>query len=122
MRQQSSGTCFSYSKSPGPASASVLPESSPLQLFSQFFTDEVFDLLVLEANLYDVTLCGASSQAHPWTDGTVQERKALLGVLLYIGITVPPRLELYWTTKYPLNIHGDTDVMPINRFQQLFTS
>ena len=37
-----------------------------------------------------------------------------------MGITVQPRLELYWTTKYPLSIHGDPDVMPISRFQQLF--
>ena len=54
----------------------------------------------------------------PWTDVTVQGMKPFGGVILYMGITVQPRLELYWTTKYPLNIHGVSDVMPINRFQQ----
>ena len=119
VRQQPSGTCFS-SKTPGPASASVLPERSPLQLFSQFFTDEVLDLLVVETNRYVTTVSGSSSHARPWTDVTVKEIKAFWGVILCMGITLQPCLELYWTTKYPLNIHGDTDVMPINRFQQLF--
>ena len=43
VRQLPSGTCFSYSKILRWASASVLSESSPLQLFS----DEDFDLLVV---------------------------------------------------------------------------
>ena len=75
MRQQPSDVCFSYSKTPEPASALVLAESSPLQLFSQFFTGEVFDLLVVETSHYAATACGASSHAHPWTAVTVQERK-----------------------------------------------
>ena len=41
VRQEPSGTCFSYSVIPGLASAPVLPESSPLQLF-WFFTDVCF--------------------------------------------------------------------------------
>ena len=52
---------FSYSKPP----ASVLPERSPLQLFSQFFTDEVFDLLVVVINRYAATVCGTSCHARP---------------------------------------------------------
>ena len=93
MRQQPSGTCFSYSKTRGPASASVLSESTPLHLFSQFFADEVFDLLVVETNCYAATVCGTSYHARPWTDGTVQEMKACLGVLSTVDITVQPWLE-----------------------------
>ena len=106
-RQQTFGTCFSYSKTPGPTSICFSSESSPLQLFSQFLTDEVFDLLVVETNRYAGTVCGTSSHARPWTDVTVQEMKSFLRVVLDMGITVPPQLELYWTTKYLLNIHGD---------------
>ena len=65
MRQEPSGTCFSCSKTSGPASASVLPENSPLQLFSQFLTDEVFDLLEIETNRCAATVCGTSSHADP---------------------------------------------------------
>ena len=37
-----------------------------------------------------------------------------------MGVCRPPRLGLYWTTKFPLAIHGVADVMSINDFQQLF--
>ena len=66
MSQKPSGTCFSFSKTPGRASASVLSESSPLQLFSQFFSDEVFDLLVVETYCCVTTICGTSSHTRPW--------------------------------------------------------
>ena len=79
-----------------------------------------FYLLVVETNRYAATVCGTCSHIRPWTDGTVQEMKACLGVLLTVDITVQHWLELSWTTKCPLNIHGVSDVMPINRFQQLF--
>ena len=52
-------------------------------------------------------VCGTSSHVRPWTDVAVQEVKAFWGVLLYMDITIPPRLELDWTTKCPMNIHGD---------------
>ena len=78
VRQEPSCTCFSYSKTPGPASASVLSESSPLQPFSPFFTDEVFDMLVVETNRFAATVCGTSSHVRLWTDGMVQEMKAFL--------------------------------------------
>ena len=91
----------------------LLSNSSP-----SFFTAKVFDLLVVETIRYTATVCVTSSHASPWTTVTVQEMKAWgerggggrrggWGLLLYMAITVQPRLQLYWATRCPLNSHGD---------------
>ena len=51
VRQQPSCTSFSYSATPGLASASVLPESSSLPTLLLVF-HEVVDMLVVETNRY----------------------------------------------------------------------
>ena len=95
-------------------------ESTPLQIFSRFFTDEVWELLVLETNRFAALVCGTTPRARPWSDVSQQEMRAFFGVLIYMGVCRLPRLGLYWTTKFPLDVGGVADVLSIKRFQQLF--
>ena len=47
--------------------------------------------------------------------------KALIGILILIGILKLPRLEMYWSTQHPLiATPGIANVMSRVRFQQLF--
>ena len=56
-----------------------------------------------------------------WYDVTVNEMKAFIGILLTMGILKLPRLELYWTMKYPwIRTPGISNVMSKTRFEQLF--
>ena len=76
--------------------------------------------LVLETNRFADSVCGTTPRARPWIDVSQQEMRAFFGVLIYMGVCRLPRLGLYWTTKFPLDVHGVADVMSINGFQQLF--
>ena len=109
-----------YTETPGPTSILVTSGSTPLQIFSRLFTDEVWELLVLETNRFAASVCGTTPRARPWIDVSQQEMRAFLSVLIYLGVCRLPRLGLYWTTKFPLDVHGVADVMSINLFQQLF--
>ena len=102
-RLEPSSLCHVYTETPGPTSL-FTPENTPLQLFSRFFTSEVWDLLVVETNRVAVRVCGNTPRAHPWTEVTVQEMKAFCGVLIFMGVCKQPRLDLYWSTKFPLSM------------------
>ena len=52
-----SSICHVYTDTPGPTSILVTSESTPLQIFSLFFTDEVWELLVLETNRFAASVC-----------------------------------------------------------------
>ena len=56
-----------------------------------------------------------------WTDTTVEELKAFVGLLILMGIVTLPRLELYWSTSSPLiRAPGISSIMPLIRFEQLW--
>ncbi len=47
--------------------------------------------------------------------------KAFIGILILIGIIKLPRLEMYWSHKYPLiTTPSIAAIMPRVRFEQLF--
>ena len=59
-------------------------------------------LLVTETNRY-AAKCrqNVSEHARPWSDVTLEEMKAFVGMLIIMGIDKLPRIELYWSTKHP---------------------
>ena len=62
------------------------PDVTPIELFSHFFTDEVWDLIVTGTNRYAAANRSVSTHSHPWTDVTVEEMKAFVGLLIIMGI------------------------------------
>ena len=78
VRAESSAFCYNYECSPGPTSA-FDTNSTVLDVFSKFFTDEVWDLLVTETNHYadDTRIVSPSYRA--WQPISIEEMKALLG-------------------------------------------
>ena len=68
-----------------------------------FFTDELWDLLVVETNHFAAMKWQniTSPSGRPWHDVTIEEMKAFIGMLMLMGICKLPRLYMYWTTKTP---------------------
>ena len=120
-RDEPSGTHFVYSKVPGPTSTAVHSSSSAYDIFSRFFTEEVWGLLATETNRYAEQTRSHTPHARPWKETTVPEMKAFIGILIYLGILKLPRLELYWSN---IDMHiatpGISQIMPLVRFQQIF--
>ena len=102
-----------YSKTPGPTSPNVTPLSTTGDLFCRFFTDQVWDLVMVETNRYANSFVDNPS-ARAWTDTTVEELKAFVGLLILMGIVRLPRLELYWSTNFPhIRTPGISSIMPL---------
>ena len=119
-KDESNALNYNYNKTPGPtttASSNV----TPLELFSRFFTDEVWDLLVQETNRYASENVSHTPHARPWEDVTVPEMKAFTGILILMGIVKLPRLDMYWQVKHPLiATEGMSSIMSRIRFEQIY--
>lgn len=120
-KEEPAFTLFPYMKVPGPTFTDVTPSCSAYDLFSRFFTEEVWELLVTETNCYAEETHSHTPHARPWVEVTVPELKAFLGLLIYMGILKLPRLDLYWSL---LDDHiytpGLSRVMSLVHFQQIF--
>ena len=89
-------------------------------IFCRFFTDEVWQLIVDETNRYASANSASTPHARPWSDVTIPEMKAFIGMLILMGIVELQCLEMYWQTKHPLiATTGISSVMSLVRFEQL---
>ena len=121
VKQEPSSSYYSYSKTPEPTSVVSSETPSALHLFGHFFTDEVWDLLVVETNSYASSVVGKSPAARPWAPVTVPEMKAFLGIIILMGIFKIPRLEMYWSSRNPhISTPGMANIKSRIRFEQIF--
>ena len=97
-KEESNALYYNYHNTPGPTGSDV----TAIELFSRFFTAEVWDLLVQETNRYASENVSHTPHARPWEDATVLEMKAFVGILILMGVVKLPRLEMYWQVKHPL--------------------
>ena len=100
VKEESSAFCFNYERTPGPTNASFDSNSSILDFFARFFTEEVWTFLVTETNRYADNNRIVSPSSRAWSPVSVEEMKAFVGILILIGILKLPRLEMYWSKQH----------------------
>ena len=121
VKEESSAFCFNYERIPGPTNASFDSNSSILDFFARFFTEEVWTFLVTETNRYADNIRIVSPSSRAWSPVSVQEMKVFVGILILIGILKLPRLEMYWSKQHPhIATPGISDIISRIRFQQIF--
>lgn len=92
---------------------------------SLFLTDEFYDLLVVQTNLYaaqfkrDNPNLPPNSRATAWIETTRNEMKKFLALALLMGIVRKPEVSDYWSTNPLLKGSIFNNVMPRNRFQSI---
>ena len=103
-----------------------LPEdASAGDFLNIFFTDEFYDLLVTQTNLYASQYLRnnpnlpAHSQARSWVETTRAEMKRFLALSLLMGIVRKPAISDYWSTNPLLKGSVYNNVMPRNRYQTI---
>ncbi|KAG5880105.1 hypothetical protein JTB14_011608 [Gonioctena quinquepunctata] len=100
--------------------ADFIPEivdlKSPLYFFSQYFTQELFEIMAENTNLYAV------QQATRFLHTTVEEMKTFVGIHILMGNLHYPRIKCYWNSK--LQIPNIANSMPVNystNYVKMFT-
>ena len=98
-----------------------------IELFSLFFSDDLYEHFVNETNRY----ANNYLQNHPnlpqfsrmrkWTDTSVAEMKAFIGILMLSGVCKRSSYELYWSTDPLIEIKVFRDIMPRDRFLVLLS-
>ena len=110
---------YLYNKTPGSTVPFPDGTTSP-DLFSRFFTDKVWDLLVNETNWYAHNNFSSKPNPRAYTDVNVDEMKAFIGMLILMGILRLPRLEMYWSTSNEyIATAGISKIMSKTRFEQI---
>ena len=93
--------------------------------FNLFLTDEFFDILVEQTNLYAIQYkrnnpnLPPHSRAIEWFDTTRVEMKQFIALSLLMGIVRKPEIAQYWSTNPLLKGSIFNSVMPRNRFQSI---
>jgi len=103
---------------------SLSPESSPVEFFQIFVTEEIVDLMVNETNKYAEQELSKGqlkrqSRKHSWVPTNEVEMKHFLGLLFTMGIVVKKKIADYWSTDPVIATPYVNTVMPRNRFQIL---
>nr|XP_039248220.1 piggyBac transposable element-derived protein 4-like [Styela clava] len=108
----------------GVTSRGISASSTPLDCFLQFFTVQVFNLIVemtnlnAERKLQDINASRNKPIVFELT--TFKEMKAYLGFIIAMGIIKLPVLSMYWQTKHWIfNVPSFGKIMPRDRFLDL---
>ena len=87
-------------------------------LFEILFNEDILALIVTETNRYARQKL-TPAKLGKWTDVTVLELKAYLGVRIIMGINPLPATANYWSTDIYLGNEGIQKVFTRNRFDEL---
>ncbi|XP_061384655.1 piggyBac transposable element-derived protein 2-like [Danaus plexippus] len=86
----------------------------PVAHFKKFFSDEVFDLIVTQTNLY-----AEQQNIKNWQPVDTQEISAFLGILIIMGYHILPHIDLYWSSDPGFRVNEIAEVMPVKRFKKI---
>jgi hypothetical protein len=104
----------------------LLPSSvnaqKPLNLFSLFFTDAIWDTIARNTNTYaDRKRFGISlTETRPWTPTHANEIHIFIGIIIYMGLFREPSIKGYWRQN-PADgpLHIIHEYISLIRFQQI---
>lgn len=90
----------------------IPPEvQSPYLYFKTFFSDEVFEHIKLQSNIYSVEKSGKSA------DIAISELEQFISILLYSTLMKSADFRMYWNNhlRWPII----ADIMPVKRFETI---
>ena len=112
-----------FDSSTGPQN--IDEDSSPYDIFKMIFTEEVFQFLVDQTNLYyeqyihekgGLESLPQHSRFRSWTPVSVPEMKVFMAIVLYQGLVRLSRYDMYWSKNELINFKSLTKYMTRDRF------
>ncbi|XP_046685368.1 piggyBac transposable element-derived protein 4-like [Homalodisca vitripennis] len=105
---------YDFNERTGP----LIDASTPVDVFSALFPDDLVDKLVFETNVY-ATQIGGGVIRFPTTR---KEMKVFLGLNILMGIKKLPSYRDYWSSEADLRDDYISSYMSVNRFGWLLTN
>ncbi|CAG5051487.1 unnamed protein product [Parnassius apollo] len=121
-RQQPSIIPFTETSGMNKEFSTILKEADPGAFYSLLVSDEIFDMIVEQTNLFALQSCESrnvkpSSRSHAWKPTDRHEIKRFFGLILYMGLVRLPKLGYYWSKDKILGQTFPRTVMSRNRFE-----
>ena len=90
--------------------------------FEEMFTDDSWDMLVLETNRYYEQQKAANPNKHKskWNSVEKDEMKVFVGIIICMGIVKLPRLHMYWSTDVLIHQHAVSSIISCTYFLQIW--
>ena len=112
--------CYGFAGQPGVKADHLTSNSSALEIFSVFFTPELWSLMEEETNKYaGQSPRRPSAHMKMWTDTNVEELQHFVGLRLLMGVHWVPDQQLYWSQNEVYRVPLFPDTMPRDRFNDL---
>jgi hypothetical protein len=105
---------YTFTKNAGPQ-FHLLPYAEPMDYFSLFFSDELLNNVVetnsyARQNILELQLSPRYIWSR-WSDVSVPEMKAFLGLVINMGLMPLPDIKDYWSSEWITQIKFFGDVM-----------
>ena len=119
-------------KSLRPKNSTFSANSAPYEFFKLFCTEEYFQLVVYETNIYNIqrSIVGLHFAVNPGNKKrrtffkklspvSIDEVKNFFGIMLYMGVHKLPNRRMYWGTFTNVSVISET--MTRNRFDEILS-
>jgi hypothetical protein len=95
---------------------------TPILVFRKFFTEEIFNLIVDQTNIYGKQKKRRNSRNNtdPWEDVITKDIESFLGIIIVMGINSLPTMKHYWSKDNVFHNSFISSIMSRNRFLQIF--
>ncbi|XP_016116887.1 piggyBac transposable element-derived protein 4-like [Sinocyclocheilus grahami] len=106
---------FTPKRTPGVQPPLTFGKWSPLDIFSQYFDEEVVNILCANTNKNAVRNL-ERGRKFTWADVYPEEMKKYIGLLLYMGVMDLPKVRDFWRKKTLFHVPFPATVMSRDRF------
>uniref|UniRef100_A0A672LU74 PiggyBac transposable element-derived protein domain-containing protein n=1 Tax=Sinocyclocheilus grahami TaxID=75366 RepID=A0A672LU74_SINGR len=106
---------FTPKRIPGVQPPLTFGKKSPLDIFSQYFDEEVINILCANTNKNAVRNL-ERGRKFTWADVYPEEMKKYIGLLLYMGVMDLPKVRDFWRKKTLFHVPFPATVMSRDRF------
>ena len=110
-----------FTQHAGPKVRMGSDQKDPVSYFCLFFTYAVFDVVVLQTNLYTAQERAKNPDKHrmAWHEVDKDEMRTFIALILAMGLVNKPCIHSYWSTDDILQTPFFTNCMSRNRFTKI---
>ena len=94
-----------------------LLNTDPYSLFTLFLTEQDFETIARNTNLYAKARDAGKAGKKPWWPTSAPEVKVFIGIFIYMGVVRLPSIEDYWSERLGLFLYSRH--MSLCRFEAL---
>ncbi|UJR12827.1 hypothetical protein I4U23_005296 [Adineta vaga] len=115
-------TIFSVNEVKGHTTINFTNNIKPIDIFHKFFTQDVYNLMIKQTNIYGKKKWLAQEQPSNWQEVSESTIRAFLGILIIMGLHRLPRINDYWCRNKIFYTEIISNTMPRKEFYRIFTS